>query len=124
MVNKMALIESIYFKLSCRKFSWKQVILYRDQLETNHLIESSARKKSLCDQLETSHPVEIYLIKSLCREFNYISSCPVERSARNKSPCREFSYVLSHSVEFSRNKLPCKKQITLWRVQLQTNISQ
>ena len=93
----------IQVRLPYRQISQKQVTLQRVQLQTSHPCrEFSRQRNSSCReffykqialqrvQMQTNHPVESAATnKSTCREFSYISSPLVERSAANKLSSRE-----------------------------------
>ena len=105
--------------------------MWRVQLQTNHPVESSARRSHLVESSATKQPS--------CREFSYkettmdveslaankssveSSAHFVESSATKKPSCREFSYkettmdveslaAIKSPVESSaRNKSPCRE---------------
>ena len=108
------------FRYKHRQFDYKQVTMYRVQLQieiqniTSHTKESSAANKSLCRQ--TSHCVEstnlyrVQLQTHYLIEISYKQVCPVESAA-------------SHHVEtLATKKLSCRELTSyLYRDLLETN---
>ena len=92
--------------LLCGHGKYKQITLWRIQLQTNRPCSRERSATNISHDGEfsyKSHPVESSPKNKLPVEGSATKSHPVESSATNKSPCDEFSY----------------KHVILWRVQLQ-----